>query len=351
MQVAYGLSQARNLCHLAVAFHVMSPPDPAALVTLGDELRRKCRGISSLESLAIHNGIDQQLKRLYHLDSLGPPTSTATIPTGAMLMYDPSPPLATRAEYPWLAALAACMRAPSRMPSMHSDDNRSGAMDDWVPFDEVLACHELGGYDAGSGGGLKALDLGDNCLGVLSSDLIGVAARLCAEIGPRMPPMHALTRLDLRGNDIDGPGMEVLAPALSQLAGLRVLDLSRNEFGDVGAAALARAVHPESAHDGSVAAAGTNVYVVPEIWCKGGPREDVHGKFPRSREAPAGLTMLEELRVNDCEIEQRGCEGLVRALRMLGNLKAVGVRGVLDCCVAPLLTALWEAFPALDIDV
>ena len=41
----------------------------------------------------------------------------------------------------------------------------------------------------------------------------------------------------------------------------------------------------------------------------------------------------------------------MRALRMLRCLKAVGVRGVLDSCIAPLLTALWEAFPALDIDV
>lgn len=325
----------------------MSPPDPAALVTLGDELRRKCRGISSLKSLSIHNGIDQQLKRLYHLDSLGPPVSMGPPTSFGAPMHELAP-LAARAEYPWLAALAACMRAPAHMPSIHTDDTLS-VMDDWVPFDEVLAMHELGGADSADGAGLRALDLGNNCLGVLSSDLIGVAARLCAEIGPRMPPMHALTRLDLRGNDIDGPGMEVLAPALRQLSELRALDLSRNEFGDVGAAALARAVHAEP----DAAAGGANVYVVPDARGEAVGR-GAKGKHAGGRHAePActGLLQLEELRVNNCEIERRGCEDLVRALRMLRKMKAVGVRGVLEPCVAPLLTALWEAFPTLSIDV
>eukprot|EP00892_Ulva_mutabilis_P002902 jgi/Ulvmu1/12612/UM093_0004.1 len=341
-QVAYGLSQARALSHLSVAFHVMSPPDPAALVTLGDEIWRKCQSISTLQSLAIHNGIDQQLKRLYHVDSL-------CAPADAVLMHELS--AAGRAEYPWLEALAACMRATPRMCSMRSSGMRSsGCTGDLVPFDELLAWHELGG-DEGSDSvpGLRALDLANNCLGVLSSDLIGVAARLCAEVGPRMPPMHALTRLDLRGNDIDGPGMSLLAPALRHLPELRLLDLSRNEFGDVGADALAHAVHAGAAEH----AAGANVYVAPDREGSGEGREfmDSSGGGMVFGGAFAGLALLEELRVNDCEIEQRGCEHLVRALRTLGALRVVGVRGLPEGCVPPLLSALWEVFPRLHVDV
>lgn len=344
MQVAYGLSQARHLSHLVVAFHVMSPPDPAALVTLGDELWRKCRSITSLQSLSIHNGIDQQLKRLYHVDSLGTPAD-------ALLMHEQPP--AGRAGYPWLEALAACMRAAPPLSSMRSSGMHSGGSGDLMPYDEILAWHEMREDEGSDEGpvhpGLRALDLANNCLGVLSSDLIGVAARLCAEIGPRMPPMHALTRLDLRGNDIDGPGMTVLAPALQHLKELRVLDLSRNEFGDVGALALSRAVHAGAVEHASA----SNVYMAPDraasdaprgrhLWAKGG----VATGGNRS-----GLVLLEELRVNDCEIEQRGCEQLVRALRTLRGLRAVGVRGLLEGCVPPLLSALWEAFPGLRIDV
>ena len=347
MQIAYGLSQARQLSHLGVAFHVMSPPDPAALVTLGDEIWRKCHSISCLQSLAVHHGVDQQLKRLYHVDSLGAPAADA------VLMHEQAQQ-AGPAQYPWLEALAACMRAAPRMPSMRSSGLPSGGTGDLIPFDELLACHEMGGSEVSesSAAGLRALDLGNNCLGVLSSDLMGVAARLCAEIGPRMPPMHALTRLDLRGNDIDGPGMALLAPALQNLPELRVLDLSRNEFGDVGASALARAVHAGAAEH---AAAG-NVYTVPELGARSIVRDVSSGSGDDGRARVAGgsssgLALLQELRVNDCEIEQRGCEDLVRALRTLRSLRVVGVRGLLEGCVPPLLSALREVFPSLQIDV
>ena len=63
--------------------------------------------------------------------------------------------------YPWLAALAACMHAPARAQGLY-DNTVDGTLDDWVPFEDVLAVQELGGPSEMGGGpvGLKALDLG-----------------------------------------------------------------------------------------------------------------------------------------------------------------------------------------------